>query len=128
MKIKENRSTLGIILLTIITFGIYSFFLVYELARDTNIACKEDGKNTQGLLAYIILTIITFGIYSFIWWIFVIERWDVYLRKHGVPVRITGLGYFLWTFVGSFIIIGPLVALYQAVQTINDVARLNNAA
>jgi len=128
MKIKENRSLLVVILLTIITFGFYSLFLVYELARDTNIACKEDGKNTPGLLGYIILTIITFGIYSFIWWVLVIERWDVYLRKHNAPVRITGLGYFLWSFFGSMIIIGPFVALYLAIHTMNDVAMINNKA
>lgn len=128
MKLKDNRSMLVVILLTIITLGIYSLFLVYELARDTNIACKEDGKKTSGLLAYILLTIITGGIYSIIWWILIIERWDVYLRKHDIPTRITGLGYFLWTFFGAFIIIGPFVALYLSLQSMNDVARVNNAA
>ena len=126
MKLRDNRSSLLVILLSIITFGIYGFILVYQLAEDTNEACASDGKNTLGLLAYIILTILTAGIFSIIWWVLIVDRWNAYLQKNGKGIRITPIGYLLWTTIGSFIIIGPFVALHQSIHTMNDVAATYN--
>ncbi|MDP2426181.1 MAG: DUF4234 domain-containing protein, partial [bacterium] len=49
MRLKEDRSLLLLIILSIITFGIYNLFFIHGLAKDTNIACAEDGKKTAGL-------------------------------------------------------------------------------
>ena len=61
-KLTTNRGFWLTLLLSIVTLGIYGWYLVYAFARETNIACKEDGKKTTGLLLYIIFTIITLGI------------------------------------------------------------------
>ncbi len=56
----------------------------------------------------------------------IIERWDASLAKDNVTLRITGVGYLLWSYIGILIIIGPLVAQYKAIHSMNDVARSFN--
>ena len=58
MRIKEDRSLLMYIVLTIITCGIYSYYFVYKLAQDMNVMCSGDGEETAGLLKFILLSIL----------------------------------------------------------------------
>lgn len=126
MRLKEDRSGIVIILLSIITLGIYGLFFIHGLAKDTNTACAKDGRNTIGLLLYIVLSIVTGGIFSIIWMFLIIDRWNNYLEKNNTPKRITGVGYILWSTIGCFIVIGPLVAFFKTVHTMNDVAAAYN--
>jgi len=84
------------LLLSIVTFGIYGLYLIYAFARETNIACKDDGKRTQGLLIYLLLTFVTFGIYSIVWYAMLINRRSMYLVKNGKP-EVLKLSTYLWT-------------------------------
>ena len=68
MQVKTNRSFIGLIILSIITLGIYPLFFWHGYVRDVNTICAGDGKNTRGILAVILLSIITLGIYGF--WLF----------------------------------------------------------
>ena len=67
-KLTTNRGFWLAFLLSIVTLGFYSWYLIYAFAKETNIACKDDGKSTSGLLVYILLSIITLGIYSIVWY------------------------------------------------------------
>ena len=64
---KTNRSLLTLILLSIVTFGIYALYFWSKYAEDMNIVCNGDGKHTRGILARIIFSILTLGIYAMIW-------------------------------------------------------------
>ena len=52
MRVKEDRSLLMCILLSIVTCGIYSFYFVYKLAEDMNVLCAGDGEETAGYIGY----------------------------------------------------------------------------
>ena len=77
-KIKDNRNWLIVWLLTIVTFGFYSFYLTYVQIRDTNTICANDGQRTAGLFKLLILGFLTFGIYFLIWDIKLVSRWQHY--------------------------------------------------
>lgn len=62
-----NRGFWKAFLLNLITLGIYNLYLVHCFAKETNIACAEDGRSTKGLVAYFFLGLITFGIYDIVW-------------------------------------------------------------
>lgn len=66
-KLTANRGFWLTLLLSIVTLGIYGLYLIYAFAKETNIACREDGKKTQGLVVYFLLSIITLGIYGIVW-------------------------------------------------------------
>ncbi|MBR4333069.1 MAG: DUF4234 domain-containing protein [Clostridia bacterium] len=64
---RTDRSLLKLILLSIITLGIYWLWFWSQFAKDMNIACEGDSKTTRGIFFRILLSIITLGIYEFVW-------------------------------------------------------------
>jgi len=126
MVLKENRSWFWDFIFGILTLGIYNLVVIHQFARDTNIACAEDGKKTMGLLVMILLTILTGGLFYIIWFCMMLYRWETYLERHNVTPNITVTGYLLWVILGYFIIIGPIVAIAKAYGNLNQVARLYN--
>lgn len=96
------------LLLSIITFGIYGWYLIYAFAKETNIACKEDGKRTQGLIVFILLSLITFGIYDIIWNCLWINRCNAYLARHENPEGLQLSTYLLTFFLLGWLTLGVM--------------------
>ena len=95
-RLTTNRGFWITMLLTIVTLGIYQWYLIYAFARETNMACHEDGKSTSGLLVFILFTILTLGIYSIVWQAMLINRRCNYLTKYGKQ-EVLQLSTYLWT-------------------------------
>lgn len=77
-----NRKVWKIWLLSFFTLSIYGFVVMFAMAKETNIACAEDGKHTRGFWGAILLSIITLGIYGFIWFYKWADRENKYLCQH----------------------------------------------
>lgn len=108
-KLTSDRKFWPTLLLTIVTLGFYQWYLIYVFAKETNIACKEDGKKTPSLTTYVLLSFITLGIYAIVWRCMWIKRCNCYLRQNGKPegLRIPTylsivLGYLLFYVVTIF--------------------------
>jgi len=131
-KLTTNRGFWLTLLLTIITFGIYGWYLIYAFAKETNISCREDGKRTQGLVVYTLLSIITFGIYGIVWGCMWIIRCNNYLAKHGesegLQVSTYLLTYFLlgWLTLGIMYIVVLCKHLYLQNAVNHTYNELNN--
>ena len=127
-KLNTNRGFWLALLLLIITFGIYGLYLQYAFARETNIACREDGKTTQGLVVWILLNIVTFGIYSIVWncgWIY---RCNSYLVKQGKPEGLQVSTYLLTLFLLGWLTLGIMsfVVFYKQLYLQNAVNKTYN--
>jgi len=116
---KENRSMIVVILLSIITFGLYGLYFYHAYARDMNIVCAGDGKKTAGLIAFILLSFITCGIYSIVWLYKVGDRINENCIRKGMASPCTGGSLLVWSIVGSIIFIGPFVALHKMIKGLN---------
>ena len=104
-KLAANRGFWLTLLLSIVTLGIYGYYLIYAFARETNIACKDDNKKTTGLLLFILLSAITFGIYGIVWYCMWINRCNEYLRRNNKPE-----GLQVSTFILTLFLLGWLTA------------------
>ncbi len=124
---KTDRSLGKYIILTLITFGIYSLFFWHEYARDMNIICAGDGKNTRGILFRIIISILTLGIYEWIWLYSAGERIEMNAHARNVYCNTTGTNVLLWYILGVLIIIGPFIGLHKLINGINVLAADYNA-
>lgn len=124
---KTNRSLIVFILLSAITFGIYALYFWSVYARDMNAVCQGDGRHTRGILARIIFSMLTFGIYELFWMYNVGERISANAHKRGIHCNVTGGGILLWYILGSFIFIGPLVAMHKMIHGLNDLCAAYNA-
>jgi ABC-type uncharacterized transport system fused permease/ATPase subunit len=104
-KLTTNRGFWLTLLLSIVTLGIYYWYLIHAFAKETNIACKDDNKKTSGLLVFILLSLITFSIYGLVWICMWIGRCNEYLRKNSKPD-----GLQTSTFLLTVFLLGPLTA------------------
>ena len=121
-----KHSFVKIIILSIVTFGIYGLYWIYKVARDVNKICAGDGQSTAGLLKLFLLSLITFGIYSLVWQFKLGDRLQDNGTKYGITIKEGGSTILLWTLLGSFIVVGPYVAIYIIVKNINALAEEYN--
>ena len=121
--VKTNRSLIAYLILSVLTFGLYSIWFTYKMKEDVNTICREDGKNTPGLIVLFLLSIVTCGIYALIWQWQLCERISEYERRHNMPNDISGIKYYAWTILGYFLCgIGPFVAMYLLIKGLNNIS------
>ena len=121
--IKDDRSFLKLLLLSIITLGIYEFWHLHHWTKDINTLCKDDGKNNEGVLLYILFTLLTCGLFPVFWWFKAADRLARAAVRESVSVDISGgkvlalciVGMFTW---GIFI----WYAQYLVMRATNDLA------
>lgn len=116
---REDRSLIKYILLSIITFGFYGIYFLHAYARDMNIVCSGDGRRTAGALKVILLTAVTCGIYAFIWYYKVGERINENCVRRGISSPCTGGSLLCWFIFGSLIYIGPFVMMHKMIKGLN---------
>lgn len=125
--LKTDRGLLGYILLTFITCGIYSYYFIYSVARDVNVACEGDGKSTGGLLKFMILSIITCGIYGWVWQYSLGNRLAANAPRYGMNFQENGTTVLLWDLFGLFLCgIGPFIAMNIIIKNTNSICMAYN--
>lgn len=120
-QLPTNRGVIKTILLTIITFGIYSIVLYTKMAEELNItASKYDGKKTMNycLLAFIV-TPFTLGIGAVVWFHKFSARVGAELKRRNIDFSFGAGSFWLWNVLGLIILVGPLVYLYKLIKSIN---------
>lgn len=82
--VQADRSLPMWIILSIVTCGIYSWYFLYELARDMNVMCQNDGETTPGLAQFILLSIVTCGFYAYWWYYKIGNRMQTNAPRYGL--------------------------------------------
>lgn len=119
--LKTNRSLIKYILLSLITFGIYSLIVMSSISNDINtIAQKYDGKKTMHYcLVALLLGPLTFGIVSIVWQHRISARIGHELRRREIPYAFDAASFWLWDVAGVFILVGPFIYLYKFFTAMN---------
>ena len=127
--ISMTRTPAKVILLGLITCGIYSLVAWYGLIKDVNKACRQDGKHTAGLLKYILLTLLTCGFYGLFWGYAISNRLQENGKRYGVLISENGTTYLLWQVVGALLCgLGPWIAYIQIIKNCNRIFAAYNEA
>ena len=121
-KLTTNRGFWLAWLLSMVTFGFYGWYLIHCFAKETNIACKDDGKNTTGLLLFITFSLLTFGIYSIVWYYNWINRCNAYLMKNNKPQGLQSS-----TFILTIFLLGPITLGIMYIVVFCKMLYLQNA-
>lgn len=124
-----NRSLVKIILLTIVTCGIYGIITFYKITEDLNTICRPyDNKTTTNyLVATLLLGPITCGIYPIIWFHNMSKRIGDNLKHRGIAYNFSASTFWLWYVLGILILVGPIVYMYKLTQATNKLAADYNA-
>ncbi len=123
-KLKTNRGLLKLILLSIITFGIYGLVVWSAVSSDINTAASRyDGKKTMHfLLLTFIVAPITAGIGGLVWYHRISKRIGNELARRGIAYSFGAGTFWGWCILGSFIGIGPLVYCHKILKAMNLIA------
>lgn len=126
-RLTDDRGLLVYILLSIITCGIYSYYFLYKMAHDINIACEGDGEETAGLVAFILLSFVTCGIYAWFWYYKLGNRLASNASRYHLSFQENGTTVLLWLIFGSFLCgIGGFVAMYILIKNSNEICGAYN--
>lgn len=113
-QLNTRRGLLKLILLSIITFGIYPFVFFSGISEDINlIASRLTEKTMHYCLMAFIIGPLTFGIGFIVWFHNLSSRMGNELARRGIAYSFGASDYWLWNVLGSLIIIGPFVYLHK---------------
>ncbi len=119
----KQRSLLTLILLTIVTCGIYGIIFWYSYSEDMNKVCNGDGKQTQNYIVVILLSFVTCGIYSWVWFYGVGNRLQENAPRYGLRFSENGTTVLLWMLFGSLLcFFGAFYAQYLLIKNMNSMA------
>ncbi len=111
----QKRDVVKMIILSIVTCGIYGLIWFFNIVSDLNTAVPRDGDKTPGVV--LILSIITCGIYALIWAYQSGEKIDALKQKIGEPASSSAVLYLVLSLFGLGIVV------YYFIQTeLNKVA------
>lgn len=120
-KLKTNKGLLKYILLSLITFGIYSIVVMSSVSNDVNVvASRYDGKKTMHFcLLFFIVAPITLGIAAVVWIHRISNRIGNELKRRNVAYKFSAADFWLWGVLGSFIVVGPFVYYHKLFKATN---------
>ncbi len=117
-----KRKAWVIYLLSAITFGIYGIVMAFAMAKETNISCAADGKNTRGFWEVIGLSIITLGIYAIVWYVQWLNRESNFLKKRGTDGAFSGSSYLILVIIQFAVnVFGSFVPEFGAISSIVNI-------
>ena len=110
------------ILLGIITLGIYPLVILTKISSEVNeVASRHDGKSTMNfcLLAFIVGPI-TLGIAYLVWYHRISNRIGNELKRRGVNYAFSSNTFWGWSILGSLLFgIGPWVYVHKFMKASN---------
>lgn len=123
-QLKTNRGMIKLLLLSLITCGIYPLFFYASIADDVNTICSRyDGKKTMNywLLAFIVAPL-TLGIGGIVWCHNISNRIGNEMKRRNLPHAISAGTFWGWNMLGCLIGIGPFVYIYKLCKAMNTLA------
>ena len=120
----ERYSFWKIILLSLITFGIYGIYKNYKWTKDVNTLCQGVGNDSLNYIVVLLLSIITFGIYGIVWIYLQTERLKETGDINGVQVEDTGAQNLLLLLLTGPI--GAMVVWYILYDNTNRLSSVYN--
>ena len=119
-KLQTNRKMWKLMLLNILTLGIYGiiFFIPFSFDLD-RIAPKRDGSKTMNYIFAYILSLFTFAIVLDVLHHQIASRIDEALTKRNIDYEFGTDTFWGWYIFGSLILIGPFVYHHKLCHAMN---------
>lgn len=119
-RLKTNRSMPKLMILNILTLGLYSilFFIPFSFDLD-KIAPKRDRSKTMNFLLAYVLSLFTFAIVIDIWHYQIANRIEEALEKRNIDYEFGTGSFWGWFIFGSFILVGPFVYFHKLCKAMN---------
>lgn len=123
-QLSTSRGLAKFIILTIVTFGIYSIVAMCGISRDINIiASRYDGRKTMNyILVFLIFSWLTFGIVPLVWYTKLSGRIGNELRRRGINYGFGAGTFWLWNVLGMVFAAGPFIYMFKLFRAMNKLS------
>ena len=116
----KQRSLAMLILLSVLTCGVYPIYFWYKYTQDVNKVCAGDGETTVDFITVFLLSFVTCGIYYYIWVHRLGDRLYKNAPKYGLAFSEDGTTILLWVILGPFLCgLGGWFAIYILIKNLN---------
>ena len=82
----QEKNFVTVLLLSIVTCGIYAFYYYYVMTQDINTMVGDDGQNVDPATV-VLLTLVTCGFYSWYWYYVQGNRMKALADQNGIPCQ-----------------------------------------
>ncbi|WP_230297931.1 DUF4234 domain-containing protein [Actinomyces provencensis] len=127
--LRTDRSLVMVVLLGLITFGIYPIIVLSEISTSVNTICSRyDARRTMHycLLVFIVGPL-TLGIGTLVWFNNISGRIGNELARRGQPRLLSATDYWMWGVLGALIVVGPFIYLHKLLTAMNALSADYNA-
>lgn len=119
-RLKHRRGLIKLIILSILTLGIYFYVFHCSLSVDINIvAHRYDGKRTMHYSFLLFVSALTLGIGALVWYHRLSKRIGRELSRRGIYYSFGAGSFWGWNILGMLIIIGPMVYTHKLCKAMN---------
>ncbi len=126
-KLKTDRSMWKLMILNVLTLGLYSIFFFIPFSFDLDKAApKSDRSKTMNFLLAYVLSLFTFAIIIDVWHYYIAERINEALRVRNIDYKFGTGDFWLWFILGSFVFVGPFVYFHKLCKAMNLVCEHYN--
>lgn len=121
VQLRTDRGLAKMILLSLLTFGIYALVVESHIGEELNlIAGRHDGRRTMHFcLIYFLFSWLTLGIAPIVWYHRTSDRMHGELVRRQIDYDFGATDFWLWCILGSLIVIGPYVYIYKRMKAMN---------
>ena len=120
IQLPTGRTWWKMLLLGLVTFGIYPLVIYSKIVTELNIAASRyDGQRTVPYFAMYFLAGVTFGIYPIVWMHTISNRIGAEVVRRGYDCKFSASDYWLWGVLGSLILVGPFVFMHKMLTAMN---------
>lgn len=120
-KLRTNRGMIKFILLSAITFGIYSIVCLSNISVEINtVASRHDKRSTMHYcLIFFVFSWLTLGIVPLVWFTRICNRMGNELTRRSIDYHISGGTFWGWGIFGSMIVVGPFIFYHKFFRAMN---------
>ena len=123
-----KRSLVKIILLSIVTFGIYGLYHINGIVKDLNTVRSNRGirKKLMGAIGILFLSLFTIGILPLIWGHKLTKNMGEELKYRGINYKFNLVHYWVFCILLADTIVCPIIYLHKLVKSSNLVNEHHN--
>ena len=119
-KLNTNRNIWKLLILRVLTLGIYEIIFFIPFAFDLDKAApKRDRSKTMNYLFAAIMAFFTMSIVLLVWHYHVAERVEQALSERNIKYDFGTNDFWGWYFFGSLILVGPFIYYYKLCKAMN---------